>query len=223
MFIGTLGAIKQNKLKRLLAYSSIAHIGYLLIGLSTGTIESIESLLIYVILYIITIIGIFNIILITCQYNFNIGINQFYKSINYKFYAHSYINFNNNKLTDQNQNSFNILILQKILNIIQNKNNKKIILLNKTNKYYYIKHLTDLSSLSRTNPILALTFSIILFSNAGIPPLAGSYGKLNIFLTAIENTMYFLAISGILCSVIGSFYSIRVIKIIYYHKMFNNV
>jgi NADH:ubiquinone oxidoreductase subunit 2 (subunit N) len=78
----------------------------------------------------------------------------------------------------------------------------------------YTKHITDFSTLSKTNPILAMTMGIILFSNAGIPPLAGFYGKLNIFLAAIENGLYFIAIAGVICSVIGAFYSIRLIKII---------
>ena len=73
MFIGTLGAINQNKIKRLLAYSSIAHVGYLLISLATGTIESIEALLIYTVLYMLTIINIFSIILVMARENFNIN------------------------------------------------------------------------------------------------------------------------------------------------------
>ena len=63
----------------------------------------------------------------------------------------------------------------------------------KEKKNNYIKHITDLSTLAKTNPILALTAATIFFSNAGIPPLAGFYGKLNVFLTAVENSMYFLA------------------------------
>jgi NADH-quinone oxidoreductase subunit N len=92
----------------------------------------------------------------------------------------------------------------------------------KEKKNTYIKHITDFSSLSRTNPTLAFTAAVIFFSNAGIPPLAGFYGKLNVFLTAVENSMYFLALAGILCSVIGTFYSIRLVKIIYFHSMSNN-
>jgi len=80
-----------------------------------------------------------------------------------------------------------------------------------------IKYITDLGSLSKTNPLLACTFAVILFSNAGVPPLAGFYGKFNVFLAAIEGSMYFLALTGILCSVIGAFYSIRVVQIIYFH------
>lgn len=64
MFIGTLGALNQNKIKRLFAYSSIAHVGYLLIGLATGTVEAVESLLIYITIYIVTIINVFGILLV---------------------------------------------------------------------------------------------------------------------------------------------------------------
>lgn len=83
----------------------------------------------------------------------------------------------------------------------------------------YIKYITDLSQLSKTNPILAASAAIIFFSNAGVPPLAGFYGKLNVFLAAMEASMYVLAIAGILCSVMGAFYSIRLVKIIYFHSM----
>jgi NADH-quinone oxidoreductase subunit N len=64
MFIGTLGAINQNKIKRLFAYSSIAHVGYLLIALATGSIEAVESLLIYIVIYILMIINVFGILLV---------------------------------------------------------------------------------------------------------------------------------------------------------------
>lgn len=73
--------------------------------------------------------------------------------------------------------------------------------------------------LSKTNPILAASAAIILFSNAGVPPLAGFYGKLNVFLAAVSASMYLLAIAGILCSVLGAFYPIRLVKIIYFHSM----
>jgi NADH-quinone oxidoreductase subunit N len=64
MFIGTFGALNQNKIKRLFAYSSIAHVGFLLIGLGTGTIEAVESIFIYLIIYIITILNVFGILLV---------------------------------------------------------------------------------------------------------------------------------------------------------------
>ena len=85
-------------------------------------------------------------------------------------------------------------------------------------KLEHAKHITDLSSLSKTNPLLACTAAMIFFSNAGVPPLAGFYGKLNIFLAAVEASMYFVALAGVVCSVMGAFYSIRLVKILYYHQ-----
>ena len=82
-----------------------------------------------------------------------------------------------------------------------------------------MKYITDLSSLSKTNPIPAFTAAIILFPNAGVPPPAGFYGKLNIFLSAVEESMYLIALAGVLCSVMGAFYSIRLVKILYFHSM----
>ena len=77
--------------------------------------------------------------------------------------------------------------------------------------------ITDLSSLSKTNPLLAGTAAMIFFSNAGVPPLAGFYGKLNIFLAAVQGGMFFVALAGVVSSVMGAFYSIRLVKILYYH------
>jgi proton-translocating NADH-quinone oxidoreductase chain N len=287
MFIGTLGAINQNKIKRLLAYSSIAHVGYILISLATGTIESIEALLIYVVLYTLTILNIFSILLASptinitesCdiylpQTNFqptsnylnlhylnNIDTQQEIKIIpnlpnhlifstsKFKWFQNPYQNFklcytslllgnpcwdpyftlkqsNLKPIEKENKNfstsMYNFLnnnrSIQKALFFI---NSKKNMYTNWNHSIFYIKHITDLSSLAKTNPILAFTAAMVFFSNAGIPPLAGFYGKLNVFLTAVENSMYFLALSGILCSVIGAFYSIRLVKIIYFHSMSN--
>ncbi len=328
MFIGTLGAINQNKIKRLFAYSSIAHVGYLLISLATGTIESIEALLIYAVLYVLVITNTFSIILVMSKENFNINETENIQYINYQPTL-NYINnitetynnvsnysYNNIKNTPINEieehinqknnnatknipnlphnlsffkskinevwgeqdntiateqlekqyktkrnyasliqgnplwNPYHSSKQIKIKNILKQENKNNINIEQKQNNNYlnyfktsdiipnnqiiqfndigpkekknnYIKHITDLSSLAKTNPILALTAATVFFSNAGIPPLAGFYGKLNVFLTAVENSMYFLALSGILCSVIGTFYSIRLVKIIYFHSISN--
>jgi NADH-quinone oxidoreductase subunit N len=76
MFIGTFGAINQTKIKRLFAYSSIAHVGYLLIGLATGSIEAVESLLIYIVIYILMTINVFGILLIMAKENFSLPIKK---------------------------------------------------------------------------------------------------------------------------------------------------
>ena len=149
MLIGSFGAVFQKKIKRLLAYSAIGHIGYMLIGISSGSIEGIGSTFFYASVYMVMTIGTF-IILLSVR-----GFRNFYK----------------------------------------------------------LKFLKDLSGLAYSSPLLAMSFSIILFSMAGVPPLAGFFSKMFIFVSAINAGIYSLAVCGVLTSVVASFYYIRIIKI----------
>lgn len=94
---------------------------------------------------------------------------------------------------------------------------------NKSSNMTTIEYLSDLSNLAKLNPILAIVISLVLFSMAGIPPLAGFYSKLYIFLSAIESNLYLLALVGVLTSVIGSVYYIRIIKIMYFENSQNTL
>lgn len=152
MIIGTLGALWQNKLKRLLAYSGIGHIGYMLIGISAGSIEGIYATFFYAIIYIVMTIATFTI----------------------------------------------------LLSIRKQGNLSKL------------KYINDLSGLFISNPQLAFSFSIIMFSMCGIPPLAGFFSKMFVFISAINMEMYFLAIIGVMTSVAASFYYIRIIKLMFF-------
>lgn len=154
IILGTLILINQKKIKRFLAYSSIVHMGYLLLGVSLGTIDGIHGSLLYLILYMINTINIWTIVI----------------SLEYK------------------------------------QKQKRII------------YLSDLNSLYKNNPILAIMLSISLFSMAGIPPLAGFFSKFYLFFAAIENSSYILLFVGILTSVVSAFYYIRIIKIIYFEN-----
>jgi NADH-quinone oxidoreductase subunit N len=89
-------------------------------------------------------------------------------------------------------------------------------MLKRNNEYY--EEIEDLSGLSKNHPLLSLSLLIILFSLAGIPPLAGFFAKFYIFKAVLEQSMYFLAIVGLLSTVIAAFYYLRVIKIIYFDK-----
>ena len=160
MLLGSLAALTQNKIKRLLAFSSIGHVGYLLIGFSCGTLEGLQSLIFYLIIYLVMTINIFAIILSPMRRNF-------------------------------------------------------------TNKVQRIKYSTDFANLARSNPLIALTLSVNLFSMAGIPPLAGFYSKAFIFFSALNSSLYFLALIGIITSVVSCFYYIRIIKITYFEKTKN--
>ena len=152
MILGAVAAIGQYNIKRLMAYSSIGHMGYALAGLAVGTNEGIQSTIIYLTIYLVMNLGIFGCIFMMRRENI------FYENIN------------------------------------------------------------DLSGLSKNHPMLALSFLIILFSLAGIPPLAGFFAKFYIFSAVIEQSMYFLAITGLLSTVIAAFYYLRIIKIIYFDK-----
>jgi NADH-quinone oxidoreductase subunit N len=150
MIFGSVAAIGQTNLKRLIAYSSISHMGYALAGLTTGTNLGIQSSVIYISIYLVMNLGLF-----CCLFML------------------------------------------------------------KRNDQYYEK-IEDLSGLSKNHPLLSLSILIILFSLAGIPPMAGFFAKFYIFKSVIEQSMYFLAIVGLLSTVIAAFYYIRIIKIIYF-------
>ena len=150
MLFGAVSAIGQNNLKRLIAYSSISHMGYALAGLTLGTQEGINSAIIYVTIYIFM-----NVAFFSC-----------------------------------------LFMLKK-------------------NDIYY-ENIEDLSGLSKNHPLLSFCLLIILFSLAGIPPLAGFFAKFYIFMAVIEQSMYYLAVIGLLSTVIAAFYYLRIIKIIYF-------
>ena len=152
MILGAVAAIGQTNIKRLMAYSSIGHMGYALAGISTGTNEGIQSTLIYLTIYLIMNLGAFACIFMMKRESI------FYENIN------------------------------------------------------------DLSGLSKNHPMLAFSFLLILFSLAGIPPLAGFFAKFYIFMAVIEAKIYLLAIIGLLTTVVSAFYYLRIIKIIYFDK-----
>jgi NADH-quinone oxidoreductase subunit N len=152
MLFGAIAAIGQTNLKRLIAYSSIGHVGYALAGLSSGSNEGIQSSVIYITIYILMNLGLFSCLL----------------------------------------------------------------MMKRNNEYY--EDIEDLSGLSKNHPLLSFSLLVILFSLAGIPPLAGFFAKFYIFKSVIEQSMYFLAIVGLLSTVIAAFYYLRIIKIIYFDK-----
>ena len=148
MLLGAFSAIGQSNIKRLLAYSSISHMGFALMGIANGSIIGIRSLCLYMIIYMIMSLAIFTI-------------------------------------------------------IIALRNNNK-----------HVEEINQLSGLSKTNPIISIFLSILLFSLAGIPPLAGFFAKFYVLFAAIDAELYFLAIFGVL----SAFYYLRIIKIMYFDE-----
>jgi NADH-quinone oxidoreductase subunit N len=152
MALGAVAAIAQNNIKRLMAYSSIGHIGYALIGLAAGTPAGIRGVLIYMAIYLFMNVGTFAVILCMRE------------------------------------------------------------------KGRMLEGISDLAGLSRTQPGLALALAIFMFAMAGIPPTAGFFSKLYIFVAAIEAHLTGLAVIGVVTSVVGAFYYVRVVKVMYFDE-----
>ena len=150
MTLGAFAAINQNNIKRLMAYSSIGHMGFILVGLAAGNESGTQAVLLYLTVYLFMNIGTF-----AC-----------------------------------------ILAMRKQGRMIED--------------------IDQLAGLSRTNPIMAISITIFMFSMAGIPPLAGFFGKYFIFKAAIEADLYTLAVLGVLASVVSSYYYLRIVKLMYF-------
>ncbi len=150
MVIGAFAAIAQTNIKRLMAYSSIGHVGYALIGLAAGGVGGVQAILLYLAIYLAMTLGTF-----AC-----------------------------------------ILSMRR--------------------KGTQLEAIAEFSGLGKTRPGLAAAMLIFMFSMAGIPPLAGFFGKLYIFLAAVEAGLYALAILGVVTSVIGAFYYLRIVKVMYF-------
>jgi len=150
MVLGAFAAIWQDNIKRLMAYSSIGHMGFALVGLAAGTADGMRGTIIYMTIYLVMNIGTFSV----------------------------------------------ILNMRRAGNMVEGIN--------------------DLAGLSRSRPMMALAMGIFMFSLAGIPPLAGFFAKLYVLLAAINAELYALAVIGVLSSVVGAFYYLRIIKIMYF-------
>ena len=152
MVLGAFAAIAQNNIKRLMAYSSIGHIGYALVGLAAGTDAGVRGVMVYMAIYLAMNVGTFACIL--CM------------RVNGRM----------------------------------------------------VEGIDDLSGLSRTNPMMAMALAIFMFSMAGIPPLAGFFGKLYVFMAAVDAGLYTLAIIGVVTSVVSAFYYLRIVKLMYFDE-----
>jgi NADH-quinone oxidoreductase subunit N len=152
MALGSFAAIGQTNIKRLMAYSSIGHMGFALVGLAAGTVEGAQGVLVYLAIYVAMTLG-----------------------------------------------SFSIILAMK-------RNGQAV------------EQISDFAGLSRTNPVLAFLFAMFLFSLAGIPPLAGFFAKFYVFIAAIKAGLFTLAVIGVLTSVVGAFYYLTIIKVMYFDE-----
>ncbi|NBX03272.1 MAG: NADH-quinone oxidoreductase subunit NuoN [Alphaproteobacteria bacterium] len=150
LFVGALGAIAQTSIKRLLAYSSIGHVGFMLMGLASGNAAGVQAMLIYLALYIFMSVGAFGCVL------------------------------------------------------LMRRNGE------------YVEKISDLAGLSQTRPLLAATLALMLFSMTGIPPLAGFAGKMYVIIATLEAGLAWLAVAGVIAGVIGGYYYLKVVKVMYF-------
>ena len=150
MALGSFAAIGQTNIKRLMAYSSIGHMGYALVGLAAGTTEGVQGVIIYLAIYLAMTLGTF-----AC-----------------------------------------ILAMRRDGRMVED--------------------IDQLSGLSSTSPLMAFLLAMLLFSLAGVPPLAGFFAKFYVFLAAIHAGLYALAVIGVLLSVVGAYYYLRIVKIMYF-------
>jgi NADH-quinone oxidoreductase subunit N len=152
MILGAFAALNQVNIKRLMAYSSIGHIGYALLGLAAGGEAGVQSVLVYMTIYVVMALGTWACILCMRQHE------------------------------------------------------------------RMVEGIDDLRGMARTHPMLALGMAALMFSMAGIPPLAGFFGKLYVFIAAIRAQLYTLAVIGVLTSVVGAFYYLRIVKLMYFDE-----
>ncbi len=152
MALGSFAAIGQKNIKRLMAYSSIGHMGFALVGLAAGTQQGAQGVLVYIAIYVAMTLGTFAFIL------------------------------------------------------AMKRNGQAV------------ETIGDFAGLSRTNPVMAFIFAMLLFSLAGVPPLAGFFAKFYVFLAAIKAGLFTLSVIGVLTSVVGAFYYLTIVKIMYFDE-----
>jgi len=152
MLLGSFAAINQRNIKRLMAYSSISHVGYSLIGLAAGTPAGVRGILVYMAIYLFMNIGAFSV----------------------------------------------ILCMRRDGKMVEN--------------------IQDLAGLARTRPMLAAALGVFMFSLAGVPPLAGFFSKFYIFMAAIDARLFWLAVLGVVTSVVSCYYYVRIVKVMYFDE-----
>ena len=197
MILGALAAMSQNKIKRLLAYSSIGHVGYILVGLCCGTVEGIQALLIYLVIYLVITVNIFAIVLLPVKRVATVK----------DFSAPLMHNLNKDAASARAFPS--VGSVQKGLSEAETK-------VSTLSEKGRLKYTTDLALMAKTNALVAFNLTLTMFSIAGIPPLAGFYSKAYLFFAAMSSGQFLLAVVGVVTSVISCFYYIRLVKIMYF-------
>jgi NADH-quinone oxidoreductase subunit N len=184
MLVGCIGGLYQTKLKRLLAYSAIGHVGYILLAMVPGSVEGVQAVFLYLFLYLVSTLCIFAVLM-------------------------AYGRFRLSK-AGGGRSSSSMLSMSSGSGSTADSSDVR------TNQSTSLVYLTDLAFLGKANPSLALCFGLSVFSMAGIPPLAGFFGKYYLFYVLVSEDMYLLALIGVLTSVVSCFYYLRMVKLAFF-------
>jgi proton-translocating NADH-quinone oxidoreductase chain N len=229
MILGTLGAMVQKlDLKRLLAYSAIGNAGYILLGISAGNLEGLQGLLLFAVIYLVMSINAFATILtLRSSISTAEGLSQ---STFHWEQDHSNARalfYQNSKavttevvapLRTDNKVAGSILEQRSLEQEawLQGAYIPRQLALGSQNSLGNLKGILQFRTISKTNPLLAITIAFMFFSMAGVPPLAGFLGKMYLFFAAVNGGLYLAVFVAIITNVIGSFYYIRCIKLAYF-------
>ena len=226
MILGTLGAMIQKlDLKRLLAYSAIGNAGYMLLGISAGNLEGLQGLLLFAVIYLVMSINAFATILtLRSSISTAEGLSQstFHWEQDHSNARALFYQNNNEVVTTAaatNVSSSVAITEQRSLDQdawLQGAYIPRQLALGSQNSLGNLKGILQFRTISKTNPLLAITIAFMFFSMAGVPPLAGFLGKMYLFFAAVNGGLYLAVFVAIITNVIGSFYYIRCIKLAYF-------
>jgi NADH-ubiquinone oxidoreductase chain 2 len=207
LVIGTIVGLTQSRIKRLYTYSTISHVGFILLGLSIHSIESTQAFMFYIMQYSISNLNAF-ILIIAIGYSFYCYVYKYYEDT-YEYSLYNGQDEKNNFIYEDGDkvNVKNIQRIKENHENIRDIDNSPIQLIDQLRGYYYI------------NPVLSISLAITLFSFAGIPPLIGFFGKQMILSAAIDSGYVFMSLVAIITSAISAVYYLVVIKKIFFEKL----
>jgi NADH:ubiquinone oxidoreductase subunit 2 (subunit N) len=240
LIVGTVVGLSQSRVKRLFAYSTITHVGFLLLALSLNTVTSLDAFIFYLIQYTITNLNLFFILVawgyLYCRYYLEkryisiryLKVNPFYnsdiyieptlydffESVNYK-YNELDLDLEDNHYYPNNKIRINTIYNHYLVD--ENLEYADFNIEDTEWLYTPVPFLTNFKGMHATDPFLAFCLAVTIFSLAGIPPLIGFFAKQQILLASMQVDYYFLSIIAILTSVIGAAYYLRIIKFIYFY------
>ena len=217
MVLGTLGAMSQKlDLKRLLAYSAIGNAGYMLLGVSSGTLEGLQGLLLFAMIYIVMTMNAFATILALKPRSTGIAImsKSFHWQRDTQNMRHMYLT-GSNKSSDPHKVD-QVSVSSDTNTWLEESYTPRHYTILTQNSLGSLKGILQFRTISKTNPLLAISIAFVFLSMAGVPPLAGFLGKMYLFFAAVDGGLYLAVFVGITMNVVASFYYIRCIKLAYF-------